>query len=130
MKRDHHALADHIAAASGYPFVWGSNDCVLFAADAVRAQTGVDPLKGLPTWRSKAGAMRALAKLGGLEAAVDGVLTAIPPSMAKRGDIALVINADGSSALTVVEGDTLIGLDATGGRRLPRASMVKAWSAG
>jgi hypothetical protein len=129
MTRDHHALADYLAAAADRPFEWGTNDCVVFAADAVRAQTGADPLKGLPNWRSKVGAARALKALGGLEAAVDGVLTPVAPALARRGDISLVRQADQSLALMVVEGETLAGPGANGVRRAPRSAMMKAWCA-
>jgi hypothetical protein len=60
---------------------------------------------------------------------VDQVLAPIAPSLAKRGDVALVRLIHGE-ALAVVEGDTLAYAGANGVGRLPRRMMVKAWSAG
>lgn len=115
------------------PFAWGrdANDCVSFGLGAVEAQTGRTDLRHrLPNWRTETGARRVLARIGGLEAAVDSVLTSVPLAHAQRGDIALVEHpVTGAKALMVVEGDTLVGPDASGARRLRRSRMVKAWSA-
>jgi len=43
------------------PFAWGQHDCALFACDAVKVMTGVDPARGLRgKYRSAMGAARAL----------------------------------------------------------------------
>lgn len=108
------------------PFEWGrkANDCVAFAGGAVRAQTGIDPLKGL-RWTSQRSAMRLLSRLGGLEAAVSSRLSPVAPALARRGDIAGVVE-NGKLLLMVVEGALLVG---PGQRRAPRAAMSLAWSA-
>lgn len=128
--RDHAALLALIATRMRAPLAWGrgANDCVSFAAAAVQAQTGVDPLAQVPNWRSARGAARVLRDLGGLAAAVDGVLTPVGTGRAARGDIALV-EAPTGPALMVVEGETLIGPGPSGLVRLPRAAMLRAWSA-
>lgn len=108
-------------------FAWGSMDCVLFALGAVEAQGGSVALPC--SWTTERGAKRCLARMGGLEAAADSVLTEVPTSLARRGDIALVRAPDGTDLLMVVEGETLVGLDETGTRRLPRKRMAKSWSA-
>lgn len=132
MIRDHEALSRYLAARHSQPFAWGrdANDCVSFALGAVEAQRGDQLRQGLPNWKTERGARRVLARLGGLEAAVDGVLTSVAPAFARRGDIALVTHAaTGDQALFVVEGDTLVGPDARGARRVRRSHMLKAWSA-
>lgn len=129
--RDHAALTAYIDARARIPFTWGraGNDCGSFAAGAVRAQTGADPLAAFAhRWTSRRGARRALAAEGGLAATVDHLLTRISPAMAQRGDIAEVEHPDGPG-LMVVEGDTLVGPGPSGARRLPRAAMTRAWSA-
>lgn len=128
--RDLEALVALIEGRSATPFAWGPNDCVTFAAHAVRAQTGVNPLKGLGRhrWRSAKGAARALAAHGGLEAAVDGVLPRIAPAMAHRGDVGLV-EIDGRASLVVFEGATVVGPGLEGLERLPRSAVRAAWSA-
>jgi len=40
-------LADYLKGASGRPFVWGECDCCLFAADWIKARTGIDPAAAL-----------------------------------------------------------------------------------
>lgn len=131
--RDRNALGAYLAARQTLPFAWGSNDCVKFAAGAVQAQTGRDPLAGWPTWTTRRGAQRAMTQVGELIPAVDQALTPVSPAMAQRGDIGAVVVSGPDSfcavALVVVEGDTLVGPDASGARRLPRSAMIRAWRA-
>lgn len=142
MLRDHLALARFISGRTAMPFDWGrnpktadaheaGNSCVHFAAGALHAQTGRLIMPQLPGWKTPAGAIAAMGKLGGLEAAADAVLTRIAPAMAQRGDIAGVRDPDTGEikTLMVVEGDTLVGPDASGARRLRRVQMAVAWSA-
>ncbi|KQZ31730.1 hypothetical protein [Caulobacter sp. Root1472] len=128
--RDYAALVDLIEARMRAPFAWGkrANDCISFFGAAILAQTGVDRLAALPNWTSQRGALRVLKGLGGLQAAVDGVLTSVPLAQAARGDGGLVETATGQ-AVMVIEGATLVGPGPTGLVRLPRAAMLRAWSA-
>jgi hypothetical protein len=126
--RDHHAVAAYLAARSRMPFDWKDNDCVRFAQGAIEAQTGEHV--ALPArWGTAAGAARALKRLGGLEAVVDGILPRIAPALAMRGDIAGVADEDFGLRLMVVEGDLLAGPGPEGIRRVPRREMIAAWSA-
>jgi hypothetical protein len=128
MPRDHHAVAAFLAERSRMSFDWRTNDCVRFAKAAIEAQTGVHI--ALPArWGTAAGAARALAKLGGLEAVVDGILPRIAPAHAMRGDIAGVADDAFGVRLMVVEGDLLAGPGPNGIRRAPRREMIAAWSA-
>jgi hypothetical protein len=130
MVRDYEALHRYAASHMRTPFAWGEHDCVLFAADAVKAQTGVDRLAAYRgRWKTARGAARLLKRLGGMAAAVDQVLTPIAPSMAQRGDVAAWRDADGRLQLAIVEGESLMGPGEAGLMRLPRAAMVCAWSA-
>lgn len=86
-------LAGHIAQHRATPFAWGGHDCVRFAAGAVQATTGHWPLA--LQWPNAAAAARLLRQLGGLAAAVDGVLPRLAtPALAQRGDILLVQGAE------------------------------------
>lgn len=140
MIRDHAALVAFLHARADLTFDWGrnprrggspddGNSCVHFAAGAVQAQTGRNLMPRLPSWTTERGAKRVLKRLGGLEAATDRVLTRIPPAMAQRGDIAGVPRPGGGMLLMVVEGETLVGPDASGARRIARRHMAAAWSA-
>jgi hypothetical protein len=66
-------LAAYVEERRAQPFVWGNNDCASFAAGALRAMTGADPLGEL-TWTSEAEAQAVLARLGGLAWAARRVL--------------------------------------------------------
>jgi hypothetical protein len=128
MARDHDAVTAFLAERSRMPFDWKRNDCVRFARGAVEAQTG-RALRLPARWGTAAGAARALARLGGIETAVDGLLPRIAPAMAQRGDIAGVQDGAFGLRLMIVEGDLLAGPGPNGIRRVPRREMIAAWSA-
>ncbi|WP_380787229.1 DUF6950 family protein [Sphingomonas sp. R86521] len=127
--RDYDALLAFVAGRTTLPFDWKRNDCVRYAAGAVLAQTGVDPLRGVIRWGTARGAVRVLDRMGGMEAAVSSRLTAIAPAMAARGDIAGVPDDDLGLRLMVIEGETLVGPGDAGNRRLKRSVMTHAWRA-
>lgn len=132
--RDVAALIALIEAWQARPFRWRrGRDCVSFAAAAIEAQTGRDPLADIALWSSRAEALALVEAEGGLKAALDKRLNRLPPSLAQRGDIAGVL-ARGSDRrfgirLAVIEGATLVGPGRRGLERLPRDAMVMAWSA-
>lgn len=131
MVRDHTALLAYLAGRSTTPFAWGSdaNDCVSFAAGAVQAQTGVNPLADLGGWATEDEAREVLEGYGGLAAAVNTVLQPVAPALAQRGDVALVNLPSGAQVLMVVEGDTLVGAGPAGAQRIQRRAMAQAWRA-
>ena len=129
-RRDHEKLLAFLEQKTRSPFGWARsrNNCVTFAARAVKAQTGRDPLTGLK-WQTLEEGERLLEREGGLEAAVDKRLRRIPPAMAQRGDVAGVADERFGIRLMIVEGSTLVGPGAGGNKRVPRAAMSAAWSA-
>src|SRR5690348_10475155 len=84
------------------PFAWGTNDCALFAADAILANTGTDiaaEFRGLYT--TERGAFEAIWKVTGGSTVADaaaycaskhGLVEHEHPLMAKRGDLVVVEN--------------------------------------
>lgn len=80
-----------VEAARRRPFEWGTHDCALWAASVVQALTGVDHAAGLRgRYRSAAGALRLLAKRGGLAVLATRALGApIDVRHAQRGDLVL-----------------------------------------
>ena len=98
-------LIDVIKAAEKRPFLWGENDCCLFAADCVQAMCGEDfasDLRG--TYSTAVGAKRVLLNAGGsIEKVLAQHLDEVPVSLRQRGDIAVVIS-DGSRCAGVVFG--------------------------
>lgn len=83
-------LADFIEARRHLPFAWGRQDCATFAADALQALTGQDPLAPLRgQWATEEQAQQVLQRLGGLPRAVRSVLGRPLPirTIAPRGAV-------------------------------------------
>lgn len=127
--RDLEALHAFIDERQATPHAWGreANDCVGFVLGAVQAQTGMAVAPAVQ-WASEREALRSIARLGGIEAAFDAHFARVAPALARRGDIAGVVDAALGLHPLVVEGATLVGPGETGNRRLPRSAMVAAWS--
>lgn len=119
-------LLDFVEARRTVPFVWGTNDCALFAADWVAALTGEDPAAWFRgRYTTEGGAARALLawckgqgldlRLAGsagerftarLEAVATDILGAPlnTPLLAQRGDVVSRDGDDGLGCLGVVLG--------------------------
>lgn len=130
MDRDIEALLAFIESRHNMPHEWGrnKNDCVSFALEAAKVQTGRGRASAV-RWHDEKSGLRAIKKLGGLEAAFDKYFQRIPPSMAQRGDIAGVPDERVGIHPMIVEGDLLVGPGDRGNRRLSRRAMTVAWSA-
>jgi hypothetical protein len=124
-------LAELVEERRQAPFAWGSQDCCLFAADAVVAVTGGDPAAA---WRGKyrteAGAERLLGALG-LEGTVaqalaDFGLQECPPAFAQRGDLAIVASGN-LPTVGVVLGDAVAAPGPDGLAFVPLTSASRAW---
>ena len=112
------------------PFVWGTNDCALFAADAALAMTGHDfaaPFRG--RYKTGLGAMKALRSNGAedLAAYLTQALGApIAPALARRGDVVL-FEAEGGPALGVVIGGQAAAAGRDGITWVPASRWQQAW---
>ena len=93
------ALAELVFARHSVPFTWGTNDCVTFAADAMAAVTGIDPIAPIRgTWHDRASADAALTAFCGFasaERAMEVVaeqlaLPRVPATLARRGDVVAI----------------------------------------
>lgn len=77
------------------PFEWGSNDCCMFAVNAVEAMTGEDHGKPYKGYKTALGAVRRLEKFGGVEGIATIELGEPKPiTQAKRGDVVSVQNGE------------------------------------
>lgn len=102
-------LNDFLEGRRERPFSWGSNDCALFAADAIHAITGEDVAAKWRGYRSERGALTRIRDLGGLRgAALAAGLVEKCIGLAQRGDVVLVMN-DGRETLGVVAGNHWCG---------------------
>lgn len=144
--RDIGALLALVDARVASPHSWGRgrNDCIAFAAAAVEAQTGIDPI-GRHKWSTQRGAVRTLKAAAAaakgrkvalsrcIEALLDARFERIAPARAMRGDIAGVpadiAGSDPKLGLhpMIVEGETLCSPGPRGLQRLPRTAMTVAW---
>lgn len=116
-------LAEYIAAHLGKPFVWGENDCVLFAARWANAAHDRDYLEGIPGWRDEKTARRSIRSVGGLEKALDTRFNRIHPNLAKDGDIALY-----NGCLCLFSGHQIVGPNLDGLQFVKRTLASCAWS--
>lgn len=121
-------LGDVVAQRLAVPFAWGSNDCVLFAADCVFAMTGQDLVADWRgQWSDQSSAVRAIVRAGGLEAAVQGCgLEQIQPLFAQRGDVVLH-RQGGVDALAVCVGANLAAPGEAGLMFIGLEHGVQAW---
>jgi len=120
-------LAAYLQSRQKTPFKWGSNDCVSFAAGAVEAMTGTNPMPSLK-YRSAKTAAAAVDKRGGLKKAVDGALKGarVRVAFARRGDVVMA-DIEGRDTVTVCIGHALIGPGADGLVTVPLTRGCCAW---
>lgn len=122
------ALANYIATKRHEPFEYGVNDCCLFAAGAVEAVTGEDPM---PEFRGKYDSLKTSLKVikeigaGTLEATLDDKFPEVGIGHAQRGDLAFFVGS-----LGVVMGGFAYFVTDDGLERVERSLWDKCWSVG
>jgi len=116
-----------IAERESMPLAWGTNDCCIFACDAVLAMTGEDPAAGLREHRNEVEAAELLTVHGGVMQLADARLgERIRPALAQVGDVGLVDTPLGPG-LAVWGGSQWLGPGANGLVRLPFEAARVAW---
>jgi len=121
-------LSDYIATKRHEPFEYGVNDCCLFAAGAVEAITGEDPMS---EFRGKYDSLKtsliAIKDIGAgtLEATMDSKFPEVQIGHAQRGDLAF---HDGS--VGVVMGSFAYFVSDDGLERINRSLWDKCWGVG
>lgn len=121
-------LEHFIACRADQPFVWGKNDCAIFAADCVRALTGKDPAPaGLRQHTTAKQAYRAIARHGGLEGIATAALgDSMTVQQATVGDV-LLVKAGKRDALAICNGTSALMPSATGLVSVGLKSARLAW---
>jgi len=142
-KKEHHLelhLDQFLMDRESTAFSWGSNDCALFAADAIQAQTGVDIAeKFRGRYRTELGAMKTIKKITGGSTVADaaaycatkhGMTEYEHPKMAKRGELVIVRNADGNeiAGIVALNGRHVLSPGETGLVRFSILDVTRAWS--
>lgn len=140
-------LAGFLDSRQGEPFAWGSNDCALFAADAVQAITGVDLAREFRGYSDEEGAATALASFvhnrplwHGAESLLEAVtlhiaedhdLSEIPSSLARRGDLVLLRHPEeeGNHSVGIIGLEGLpVGITLEHGpQQRPLEDVIHAW---
>lgn len=118
-------LSDYIASKRDEPFEYGVNDCCMFAAGAVEAMTGENPMEEfVGSYKTLAGSVRALKNIGegSLEATLDTKFDEVEIGRAQRGDLAFF---DGS--VGVVLGGFAYFVTDEGLERISRDYWDKCW---
>ncbi len=128
------AFASEIAHAYRLPFVWGSNDCCLFACNCILAITGVDVAAPFRGYRTRQEAMVVLEKLGGVGGVAETVarnhdIRMIPALLARRGDVCL-LNAGRGDTLGVCIGDWIVAPGPKTLTAFPLLQGIRAWEIG
>ena len=110
-------------------FLWGRNDCAMFAADGVLAITGKDLAEDIRgTYWDEEGAGAVIEGGFGLTAIVDSKLQRIPTCRATVGDVGLVRN-NNKELLALCTGPYWHAPGAWGLVVLPFNAAVAAWHA-
>jgi hypothetical protein len=136
---DTQLLPAFVASRRTTPFAWGTNDCSLFAADAVLAITGediADAFRGRYTDEASAfGLIKALT--GGTDVAHAAAYCATKhglteysyPKLAKRGDLVVLTNAGRVIAGVVhTDGRHIVSVGEKGLLYLPISQAQRAWA--
>lgn len=110
------------------PFLFGKNDCCLFAADCVLAITGEDPAQGLRgTYSTEKEAALLVRKLGGVPSIAKARFgEEILPAFMQVGDVALV-KVMGQDMLAVCFGAHLLAPGPDGLVYVPLENALQAW---
>jgi hypothetical protein len=142
---DTYAFDPFLSERADMPFEWGSNDCALFAADAILANTGTDVADDFRgKYTTQLGALKTIREVTGGTTIADaaaycankyGLFEHEFPLMAKRGDLVVIDNLGTLIAGVVhLNGHDAISVSETGLVRLPIADLkgkpniVRAWS--
>lgn len=114
-------------ARAAVPFSWGTNDCCTFAAGAVEAITGSNPMAGVAPYDSEMAAARLILRAGDLRALASQFLGApVPPLMAAVGDVVLLMN-EGRELLGICNGVNAMGPGPDGFVALEMTAASAAW---
>lgn len=136
---DTQAFHQFLMQRAKMPFVWGANDCALFAADGIEAITGVDiaaDFRG--KYSDEAGAWAAVHTVTGGATIADaaawcaakhGFAEWTHPRMARRGDLVVFTGAGGvvASGLIHLSGAHIVAIGESGLYRFSITKVLRAW---
>lgn len=108
-------------------FEWGSHDCCTFAAGAVEALTGTNPMAAVPRYEDELAAARMVHRAGGLRAlATEYLGEPVSPALANVGDVVLIENA-GRELLGICNGTSALAQGTEAMVALEMTAARAAW---
>lgn len=138
---DTRAFHDFLLQRATAPFVWGANDCALFAADGIQVITGVDiaaDFRG--KYVDEAGAWETIREICGGKTSVadaaaycaeqNGLAELEHTRCAQRGDLVVFENAEGVlvAGLVHLSGAHIVAVGEQGLYRFPISAIKRAWN--
>ncbi|HEV2324566.1 MAG TPA: hypothetical protein VGS10_11505 [Terracidiphilus sp.] len=137
---DTQAYHDFLVSAASTHFVWGEFDCSLFAADGIKAITGVDiadDFRG--KYSDQASAFALIKSVTGGSTVADaaaycakkhGLTERVHPLMAQRGDLVVFHGQTGDlvAGLVHLSGRHIVAVGDKGLYRFPISAVQRAWS--
>ncbi|MES2909838.1 MAG: hypothetical protein V4718_00530 [Pseudomonadota bacterium] len=124
-------LSAYLLERKAQPFAWVKNDCCTFAAGAVVAMTGRDPMAPLRgKYKTRAGAGKLLARAGNLQALASQYLGSplATPALAMRGDVVLFdMGGPHGQALGICTGTHFAAPGPERTELVPMCAAVTAW---
>lgn len=129
MRRDdwQQRFSDYLRERRDMAFDWGSHDCCTFAAGAVEAVTGRNPMADVPPYSNEFDAVRMVHEGGGMEALATSILgESVSPMFATVGDVVLLTNED-RELLGVCNGVNAIAASKDGTAALEMSAAIAAW---
>lgn len=127
-------LREFMDSRATQPFSYGANDCCLFACDAVKAITGVDPAREFRGYIGKEEAEAVLGEHGGVDGIAERVTAQlgfqeIPVSFLQRGDLVICLSTEPTLCVIDLNGKPC-GPGESGATWYPRGYMRRGWRVG
>jgi hypothetical protein len=127
-----------LMARAKTPFSWGNNDCALWAADGILAQTGTDIASDFRgKYSDEAGALATIKAITGGTTVADAAaycaakhgMAELPhPLQAQRGDLVTVEDTGNEVAgLVHLNGRDIVVVGQTGLHRVSIMKILRAW---
>lgn len=123
-------LSAYLAEKQNEPFVWGSNDCLLFAAKAVQKLTGENFYDEYGSYSSMNEAYNLLLENGGIKGIISRALGASKRNVlsAQRGDVIIIKTPELVAGIVDDTGQRVAVLTLNGLTRMPLDKALRYWS--
>jgi hypothetical protein len=114
-------LAEYLKERRSTPFQWGTNDCLVYACDAVERMTDEDPLEDIRgTWSNEFGARRVVVEMDGLPRWIGDRFRRLRSVLeAQDGDIGILAESDDWNTVLLCVGAYWAGPSPAGMVMLP-----------